>query len=163
MTPSNHAPNGADRSAARQLLEFRLRGQRYAIDILSVKEVIAYQEPTPVFHTPSHVRGLINLRGVVIALLDTAFFFDLPEADLTPLTRIMVIRSRAAGVEQEAGFIVDGVIGSRWVDASGFFSPPPTIDDAIREYITGVVEEAQGPLILLSADKIFISEKVANL
>ncbi len=150
-------------SAKKQVLEFILRQQRYGMDIQSIVEVIAPQTPSPVFHTPPYVLGVMNLRGVVVCLFETAYFFDLPPAPPTPKTRILVIRSRESGTEQEAGFVVDEVIGARWIDTRGLYPPPPTLAGSIREYISGVIEEGHGPLILLSADKIFVSEKVAGL
>lgn len=150
-------------SGGMQILEIVLHGQRYGIDIRSVVEVITYHEPTPVFHTPPYVLGLINLRGVVVTLFDTAYFFDLPSASIMPKTRILVIRSRESGVEQEAGFVVDEVIGARWIDTTSMFQAPPTVTGGVRDYIQGVIEEENGPLILLSADRIFISERIAAL
>lgn len=147
----------------KQVLEFVLQGQHYGVDILSVVEVIAPLLPAPVFHTPAYVLGIMNLRGVVVALLDSAHFFDLPRTETTANSHILILRSRESGVEQECGFIVDGVVGARWVDPSRIHPPPSTISAAIREYIFGVLEEPRGPLTLLSADKIFVSEKVASL
>ncbi|OGH55542.1 MAG: hypothetical protein A3G34_00500 [Candidatus Lindowbacteria bacterium RIFCSPLOWO2_12_FULL_62_27] len=150
-------------TARKQILEFVLRGQRYGMDIQSVVEVIASQAATPVFHTPPYVLGVMNLRGVVVCLFETAWFFDLPPAAPTPKTRILVMRSNESGAEQEAGFVVDEVLGARWIETRSLYPAPPTLAGSIREYITGVIEEAGGPLILLSADKIFVSEKVAGL
>ena len=154
-----------DRSAAdlKQILIFRLHGQRYGVDILNVAEVISYQEPTDVFHTPPYVVGILNLRGVVIAIFDTASFFELPKSEVRPTTRILVIRSKEAGTEQEAGFIVDEVIGARRIAAQNICPPPHTLTGAIREYISGVLEESEGPLTMMSFDRIFVSEKVASL
>lgn len=150
-------------SDKKQVLVFRLHGQRYAVDILNVAEVISYREPTDVFHTPPYVVGILNLRGVVIAIFDTASFFDLPKSHIFPTTRILVIRSTESGPEQEAGFIVDEVMGARRIIARNLYAPPATITGAPREYISGVLEEKEGPLIMMSFDRIFVSEKVASL
>lgn len=150
-------------SDKKQILVFLLHGQRYAVDIQNVAEVILYREPAEVFHTPRCVAGILNLRGEVIAIFDTASFFELPKCALSPATRILVIRSNESGAEQEAGFVVDAVVGARRIVTRNVYPPPATITGAVREYISGVLEEKEGPLILMSFDRIFVSEKVARL
>lgn len=146
-----------------QILEFLLRGQRYGIDILSVVEVITWMKPTTVFQTPDYVLGVINVRGDILSLFDMASFFNLEKLNVTEKSRILVVQSTSADINKDAGFVVDQVIGGRYLDRTQVYPPPPTIRGNQRAFISGVVEEKDGPLILLSINEIFQSEKVAEL
>ena len=74
-----------------QVLSFVLAGEEYAVDILRVKEIIEYNTLTRVPGMPASVRGVINLRGRVVPVIDMALRFGLPESVITPRTSIVMV------------------------------------------------------------------------
>lgn len=157
------AANSPVLAERKQILEFVVGKQRFAVDINSVSEAVPYVAPTPLIHTPFWVMGIINLRGRITALLDTAGFFGMERDDITSKTRVLVIQSRGESGLEDAGFLVDEVTGSRCIDASRIFDPPVIVQGVQRECMLGVLEEDAGPLVLLGPDRIFASEKITAL
>src|SRR5258705_8085151 len=88
-----------------QFLSFVLAGEEYAVDILRVKEIIEYDSLTRVPGMPASVRGVINLRGRVVPVVDLALRFNLPESDITPGSCIVMVELGA-----DEGAIVMGII-----------------------------------------------------
>ncbi|MBL4889410.1 MAG: purine-binding chemotaxis protein CheW [Candidatus Lindowbacteria bacterium] len=157
------ADSGDEESGGEQILEFTMRGQHYGVKIVNILEVIQYIEPTDVFFTPPFILGVINLRGDIVSLFDFAAFFDLKAPELTEKSRVLIISYDESGVRQTAGFLVEEVVGTRFIDASRSCPPPATIQEEQRQYISGIVEEDHGPLILLYVESIFASKKVVGL
>lgn len=82
-SPENHE--------AGRYLSFSLCGEEYAIPLLHVKEVIGYSEPTPIPHAPAHFKGVINLRGQVISIVDLRSKLKLPKMEVAPETSIVIL------------------------------------------------------------------------
>ena len=78
-----------------ELLTFRCGGQRYAVDIMSVREIRSWSQPTPLPHAPPFMRGMVNLRGSVLPVMDLAHRLGSPLTDDDPRNVIIVIQDRA--------------------------------------------------------------------
>ncbi|HLA72521.1 MAG TPA: chemotaxis protein CheW, partial [Steroidobacteraceae bacterium] len=98
--PAPAAPHGS-----LELLEFRLASERYAVETRHVVEVHPLRDLTPLPGTPPFIRGIVNLRGRILPVLDLKKFFDLPEQGVTDLHRIIVVR----GIDLEFGLLADVV------------------------------------------------------
>lgn len=135
------APDGLE------LLEFRLANERYAVRTRFVVEVQPLRELTPLPGTPPFVRGIVNLRGRVLAVYDLKKFFGLPEQGLTDLHRIVVV----GGERFEIGLLADVVTGVRHIPPESLSPPLPTLSDIAAEYLEGISEER---LVVLDLDRI---------
>src|SRR5271154_2040739 len=111
-TAANLAGNAAsqkEEQRAGKYLTFQLGKEEFAIPVLYVREIMGVQEITAVPQTPSYVKGVINLRGKVIPVVDLRLKFGLPEVDYTQRTCIIVVQVHHAGVAIQTGIIVDEV------------------------------------------------------
>ncbi len=140
-----------------QLVSFRLAEEEYGIEITKIREIILITEITQVPQTPHYVKGLINLRGTVIPVVDLRTRFGLPEGELTDGSRVMVLSVGAKTV----GIIVDGVSEVLRVTQDQIAPPPPTVAGLEQEYLTGLVKFNDRLLILLDIDKILGKEDTA--
>src|SRR5689334_2680547 len=90
-------------------LVFELGREEFGIRVLKVREIMGIQDITAVPHTPPHVKGVINLRGKVIPVVDLRLKFGLPEQEYTPRTCIIVVQVRSDAGSMLMGIVVDGV------------------------------------------------------
>ena len=90
-------------------LTFALGPEEYGLEILKVREIIGYMEITAVPQTPSHVRGVINLRGQVIPVIDLRTKFGMDTAEITEETCIIVVEISQGGRKFDTGIVVDHV------------------------------------------------------
>jgi purine-binding chemotaxis protein CheW len=142
-----------------KFLTFFLEDEEYGIEILKVQEIIGMMSVTPVPRTPSFVRGVINLRGNVIPIIDLRLKFGMPAIAQTEETCIIV--ARAQGVEM--GIVVDKVsevldIATEEIDPVPSFGA--TVDTA---YILGIGKAAGNVKLLLHIDKVLSTDEVVDL
>lgn len=130
-----------------ELLEFRLAQERYAVETRFVQEVYPLRDLTPLPCAPPFIRGIVNVRGRILTVLDLKRFFDLPEKGLTDLHRVILLR----GHGMEIGLLADIALGVRQVATDSLQPTLPTLNGIRAEYLKGVTEE---PLIVLDADRI---------
>ncbi len=142
-----------------QLVSFRLGKEEYGLEITKIREIILMGEITRIPQTPEYVKGLINLRGTVIPVIDLRIRFGLPEAELTHESRTVVLNV----ADKVIGIIVDGVSEVLRISPGQIAPPPPTVAGLGREYLTGLVKLDDRLLILLDVDKIFGQEEIATL
>lgn len=139
-----------------QLVSFRLGGETYGIEITRIREIILMGAITQVPETPPYVKGLINLRSMVIPVIDLRSRFSLPENELTDESRIVVLNVG----HRTIGIIVDSVNEVLRVSADQISPAPPTVASLGNEYMTGLVRLKEELLILLDVDKLFGEQEV---
>lgn len=133
-----------------QIVSFRLSKEEYGVDIMSVQEIILLGAITEMPEEPPHVRGLINLRGNVIPIIDLRTRFGLASAEPDENTRIIVINLETSTV----GMIVDAVNEVLRINPAQI-EPPPTNSMGVEgDCITGVLKCEDKLIILLSLEKI---------
>jgi purine-binding chemotaxis protein CheW len=135
------------------VLEFRLAHERYAVETRFVQEVYPLRDLTPLPCTPPFIRGVVNVRGRILPVLDLKKFFALPDHGLTDLHRVILLR----GQGMEIGLLADIALGVRTVLASALQPSLPTLTGIRAEYLKGVTEE---PLIVLDADRLLADPKI---
>src|SRR5438309_7255294 len=113
MAPTIHTGNETATAAtdvrAGKYLTFQLANEEFGIRVLKVREIMGLQEITAVPQTPAHVKGVINLRGKVIPVIDLRLKFGLPAAEYTQRTCIIVAQVQGEAGPIQMGVIVDGV------------------------------------------------------
>lgn len=146
-----------------QFLTFMLSGEMFAIPILNIKEIIEYGSLTSVPMMPSFIRGVINLRGSVVPVVDIALRFGRQPTDVTRRTCIVIIEIEADGERQDVGVVVDSVSEVLEIPNSEI-EPPPTFGTRIRaDFIHGMGKIAGKFVVILSVDKVLSIEEMALL
>lgn len=140
-----------DRSS-NKYLSFYLEGQRYGLNILNVREIISFQIVTRIPKTENYVRGVINLRGQVITVVDLRLKFGLAAAEVDRDSCVVVVEHE--GIDKPIGLLVDGV--SEVIDiADSDIDKSSESDLALDgEYIHGIGKHDDGIMILLSVNSI---------
>ena len=154
-------PEATD-DVARQVLTFALGGEVYGVDILRLKEIRGWTPVTRLPHSPPAVLGVLNLRGVVVPIIDLRIRFGLPAAEFTAITVIIVLSLQTARGDQEFGIVVDKVMDV--VDiAPGQVKPTPaTAASVAGELIEGIATVDEQMLILLDAERLVFRETSAT-
>lgn len=131
-----------------QVVVFRLDAERYGVDIFRVNEIIRLREITPLPHTEPHVRGLVNLRGKTIPVVDLRVRFGIGTEETTEKARIIVVESKVGQV----GLVVDEVCEVGALDGAGI-EPPPSLVGAQGDYVRGVARRDGRLIALLDLDR----------
>jgi len=104
LQTSNAVTNGAVTTSIREFLAFKLGDEEYGIDILRVQEIRSYEDPTRIANAPAFVKGVVNLRGVIVPIVDMRLKFKLDKADYNNFTVVIVLNigSRVVGMVVDA-------------------------------------------------------------
>jgi purine-binding chemotaxis protein CheW len=137
-----------------QYLTFFIRSEEYAVGILRVKEILEYESVTRVPGTPAHVRGVINLRGAVLPVVDLAAKFGHAETAPTRTTCIVVVETRVDRDLLAVGLLADAVSQVIELD-SDQIEPPPSFGTGVRiDFLTGMGKLDGRLVLLLELDRI---------
>ena len=146
-----------------QYLTFMLGEEVFAINILSIKEIIEYGNLTIVPKMPSFIRGVINLRGSVVPVIDLAARFDRPEAAISRRTCIVIIEVQHEDVQQVIGVLVDAVNEVLEISADQI-EPVPSFGTKIRtDFIDGMGKVDQKFVIILNVNQVLSVDEMAEL
>jgi len=143
-----------------KLLQFELEGELYGVEISKVREINGLMEITAVPKTPTFMKGLINLRGKVLPVIDLRLKFGLAEGEYNDRTSIIVIDIKSIHGDVHMGIIVDTVsevisLGARQIE------PPPSFGTQLKsEYIKGVAKIRDRVIIILDIDLILTDEEL---
>jgi purine-binding chemotaxis protein CheW len=142
-----------------QLISFLIGDEVYGLDILRVKEVIRIREITRLPKAPSFVKGIINLRGDVIPIIDLRDKFGLELQEYAITTRVIVVDVD----EKLVGMVVDAASQVVRMPADQIDPPPPIVGGLSAEYIKGVGKLDDRLVILLNIDRILTQEEKVEL
>lgn len=143
----------------KKYLTFLIDKQFYAYPITDVIEIIAVQDITPIPEFPLYVKGIINLRGRIIPIIDVRLRFHKEEAEYTERTCIIVVN--ISGVD--IGFIVDTVDEVLDIEDENISAAPMITSDRSTKYVTGVGKINGRIILLLDAHKMLNEEEITNL
>lgn len=136
---------------ARKFLLFNLEGEVYGIDIASVLEIIEMQRITEVPDMPAYVKGVINLRGRVIPVLDLRMRFQMPEREQDDRTCIIIVKIQ----ESSVGFVVDTVAEVQDIQEADIEPPPQWRSSSGKDqYIAGLAKSGDRVRILIDVRKL---------
>lgn len=149
---------------AGKYLTFALGSEEYGVGILNVREIIKYIDITTVPQVPDYVKGVINLRGQVIPVVDIRSKFNMPAVEVTNETCIIVVEiDRVGGVKTSTGIVVDRVSEVVNIE-SGFIEDSPDFGTAVNtEFILGMGKFGESVKILLDIEKILAGENFENI
>ncbi|MGD9733496.1 MAG: chemotaxis protein CheW [Desulfamplus sp.] len=160
-TEKNSFSSLSDREG--KYLTFSLAGEEYGIGILQVKEIIGMMPITSVPRTPDFVKGVINLRGKVIPVIDLRLRFAIPESEYTERTCIIVVEITASYGEMVIGIVVDSVSEVLNIKGENIEDSPSFGTSLDSQYILGMAKLEGGVKILLDIDKVLTSEELTLL
>lgn len=146
-----------------KLLTFSLGSEGYGISILKVKEIIGMMDITPVPRTPEFIKGVLNLRGKIIPVMDLRAKFGMESQEYNERTCIIVVEIAIKGIQKLLGVVVDMV--SEVVTVSGEqIEPPPEYGNKVEHNsILGIGKIKDRVVIILDIDEIFICEDVIKM
>ena len=160
-TPTTHSAIQTLDPRAGKYLIFHLSGEEFAIRVLEVREIMGLQDITSVPQTAAYMRGVINLRGKVIPVIDLRLKFGLPEAEYTQRTCIIVVNVQSAAEGALVmGIIVDGVAEVLNLTTQDIEDTPAFGDGMTVPYLLGMAKVGGKVKILLDIDHVLTSQEV---
>src|SRR5579864_3627177 len=160
--PANSTSQKTDQRAGKYLT-FQLGNEEFAIQVLRVREIMGVQEITAVTQTPGYVKGVINLRGKVIPVIDLRLKFGLAEIEYTQRTCIIVVQIHAEGQKFLIGVIVDAVSEVITLQAGEIDDTPDFGSGVATPYLLGMAKIKGKVKILLDIDIVLSAQDVAGL
>lgn len=166
--PSVACPPSADsvklaEARSGKYLTFQLGAEEFGIQVLQVREIMGVQEITAVPQTPAHVKGVINLRGKVVPVIDLRLKFGLPAADYTARTCIIVTQINGESGLILMGVIVDGVSEVLNLTAGDIEDAPDLGDEVSVRYLLGLAKVKGKVKILLDIDRVLSTQELYGL
>ncbi|MBZ5526734.1 MAG: chemotaxis protein CheW [Acidobacteriia bacterium] len=146
-----------------QYLTFLLAGEEYAINILQVKEIIEYDTVTTVPKTPKWIRGVINLRGSVVPVVDLGIKFGMEERAVTKTSCIVIIETRFEGQGAVIGIVADAVSQVMDLAATDIRAVPEFGTQVKVDYLLGMAQVGKKFALLLDVDKVLFSDELLGL
>ena len=155
--------SGVSLGLAGKYLTFKLEVEEYGLEILKVQEIMKMVEVTPVPRTPKFVKGVINLRGKVIPVVDIRIKFEMEEKEETEMTCVIVVQVAREGGSIVMGIVVDEVSEVLDITADEI-EPAPEFGASIdTSFILGMAKSRGAVKILLDIDKVLSQEEIATV
>lgn len=149
---------------AGKYLTFQLGGESYGIAVLKIREIIRLQPATPVPQMPGYVKGVINLRGKIIPIIDLRLKFEQPEVKDTDQTCIVVVQVSLPGrAPANMGLVVDGVEEVVNLAAGDIEGPPDFGSRLHAEYLLGMAKVKGMVKTLLDIDRVVSAETLQQM
>lgn len=149
---------------AGRYLTFILGHESYGIPVLAVREIIRAIDITPVPRMPTYVKGVINLRGKVLPVIDLRLRFSLAKAESTERTCTVVVQVKQSnGVTAQLGLIVDAVEEVLQITTEDLEPPPDFGGNLKTDYIVGMARIKDGVKTLLDIDKIIAADAAEKI
>jgi purine-binding chemotaxis protein CheW len=140
----------ANASVAGEYLTFRLGQEEYGIDILKVQEIRGYEQPTRIAHAPTFLKGVVNLRGTIVPIVDMRLKFNCSQAEYNSFTVVIILHLRARIV----GIVVDSVSDVLQLQADQI-RPAPEVETSVdANCIVGLGALSERMLILLDIERL---------
>ena len=133
-----------------QYLTLRLGEEDYAIDIMRVQEIRSYEEPTRMANSPSFIKGVINLRGVIVPIVDLRMKLNIDKVDYTEFTVVIILNVKGS----VTGAVVDAVSDVVTLD-SKMIKPAPQFESAIdSRFVLGLAHVGERMLIVMNMESL---------
>jgi purine-binding chemotaxis protein CheW len=144
---------------ASQYLSFTIAGTGYGVPILAVKEILQHEEPTRVPGAPPSIRGVINVRGQVVPVVDLALKFGRGDTKATKRTCVLVVEVRAGAEQLTLGVLADAVNEVLYLRDEDL-EPPPSFGANVKlDFLTGMGKVGKGFVLLLDVDRVLTASE----
>lgn len=153
------ASDNASNQSAQEFLTFTLGAEEYAIDILRVQEIRGYDQVTAIANSPAFIKGVINLRGAIVPIVDLRIKFNLPSVTYDPFTVVIILNV----LDRIVGAVVDSVSDVIALSAMEIKPPPEFGGSFDTEYLLGLATVSERMLILVDIEKLMGSRELALL
>ena len=157
MTGMTNVATLAGEPSGQEFLVFTLGGEEYGIDILKVQEIRGYDQVTRIANTPAFIKGVTNLRGVIVPIVDLRIAFSQQAVEYNDSTVVIVLNLS----QRVVGIVVDGVSDVLSLTAEQIRPAPEFAVTLSTEYLTGLGALDERMLILVNIDKLLSSEEMA--
>jgi purine-binding chemotaxis protein CheW len=155
---ANDKTNSNDESGfAQEYLTFTLGPEEYAIDILKVQEIRGYENPTTIANAPAFLKGVINLRGTIVPIVDMRIKFNVGKVEYTPFTVVIILNIAGRVV----GIVVDSVSDVTMLRADQIRPAPEFAATVDTKYINGLGTLGERMLIVVDIERLMISSEMA--
>jgi purine-binding chemotaxis protein CheW len=144
-------------------LVFHLGREEFGIQVLKVREIMGIQDITAVPQTPGYVKGVINLRGKVIPVVDLRLKFGLPELEYSQRTCIIVVQVRGESGPMLMGIVVDGVAEVLNLADGEIEDTPSFGEEVVTYYLLGMAKIKGKVKILLDIDQVMTTQELQGL
>ena len=168
MSDINETDGVVNNTGTEQFLSFFMADEEYAVNILDVVEIRCIEKMTPLPTAPSYLKGLINLRGTIIPIMDLRQRFNLPSIDYTSTTVCIILQSSQNHAQSKVlGIIVDTVSDVYDFNKSSLKDAPGLVGNICSEYISGLAtidkDNLKKMIIVLNVDKLIDGNDVSHL
>jgi purine-binding chemotaxis protein CheW len=143
------------KSKLNSYLSFRLEGETFGTNVGSVLSILEMVRITKVPCSPAYLKGVINLRGEVLPIIDLRLRFGMPASDISASTCILVMEIRLDSQDIKVGVMVDSVSEVHEIEPKELLPPPGIASKFRSEFIEGMYKNGDGFIMLLHMDKIF--------
>jgi len=143
-----------------QYLTFELGDEHYGVDILRVQEIKGWQPVTSIPGAPEHLRGVLNLRGIIVPIVDLRLFFGMPFVEYSSITVVVVLKVMHEGGHRVVGIVVDAVSDVQDVNPGEVKEAPDFGNVVCTDYIGGIVDNGEDMLMLLDIDTMLSPERM---
>lgn len=140
-----------------EYLTFTLGSEEYGIDILKVQEIRGYESPTRIANSPPFIKGVINLRGVIVPIIDLRIKFNLGEPTYDQFTVVIILNV----ARRVIGMVVDGVSDVIQLNSDSLRPPPEFGSILDTRYITGLGTVEQRMIIVVDIERLMTSQEMA--
>lgn len=158
-TSSNTKASARAKSAAGEYLTFVLGTEEYGLEILKVQEIRGYDAVTQIANTPDFIKGVVNLRGKIVPIVDLRIKFHLGKVEYDEFTVVIILNLSGRVV----GIVVDGVSDVMALQDDQIRDVPSLVTSIDTKYIVGLATVGQQMLILVDIEQLMSSEDMALL
>lgn len=155
MEPMTHGSTAAseEEMVANEFLTFTLGSEEYAIDILKVQEIRGYEQPTLIANAPDFIKGVINLRGIIVPIVDLRIKFKLGKIEYTPFTVVIILNV----ARRVIGVVVDSVSDVISLKQSQIRPAPDFSGTFDTKYILGLASQDSRMMIVTDIERLMTS------
>ena len=163
-TEKHHTTNNLQAGKdADQFLTFIMNNEEYGVNILCVQEIRGWESATPLPNAPAHIKGVINLRGTIVPIIDLRQCFGLQGIEYTPVTVVIVLKVESSKGSRIVGIVVDAVSEVYTIGDSDIKLAPDLGDSIDTDYVRGLVSVDEKMIILLEIDRLLNFGQVPDL
>lgn len=147
-----------------EFLTFLMEEEEYGVDILSVQEIRKWEKVKPIPNAPHYIKGVINLRGDIVPIVDLRIRFHFDGVEYTPTTVVIILRGESHGKEIKTGIVVDAVSDVYKLNPSDI-KPAPSFGGASidTKYMLGMATVKDKMILLIDSMKIIDVEELAEV